>query len=417
MDEYNTAPVQNTEGGFGILRVGAFLNNIGRPAEDARVQVIDPDTGAILEELKTNAQGQIPPLALPTPPLEYSLDSTQPRPFNQYNVTVSYPEYQTATVQNVQVFPTSTAVQNVALVPAYEEIIIPYPTLWGDFPPKIPESEVKKLPFPSNLVVLPEPVIPGLIVVHAGKPDDTTAPNYTVGFKDYIKNVASSEIYSTWPREALKANILAILSFTLNRVYTEWYRGKGYDFTITNSTAYDQAFTYGRNIFQEISDVVDEVFTTYISKEDIMQPLFTQYCDGKRIQRDGWLSQWGSKDLGERGFSALQILKNYYGYDILLKEAKKVEGIPLSFTGVQSVGSTGESVQTIQRQLNAISKNYPLIPKVAEDGVYGENTAEAVRVFQQIFNLPVTGSVNFPTWYAISDIFVAVSKLAQGQPS
>jgi len=408
----NTAPVNNTQGGYGTLRVNAFLTSIGSPAEGAAVQVIEPDTGKVLEELLTNAEGQIPPVTLPTPPPEFSQQSNLPRPFNQYNLTVSLSGYQEAAVQNVQLYPDCTAVQRVELVPAYEEIVIPYPTLWGVFPPKIPESEVKKLPFPDNLVVLPEPTVPGLVVVHAGVPSDASAPNYTVGFRDYIKNVASSEIYATWPRESLKANILAILSFTLNRVYTEWYRGKGFDFTVTNSTAYDQAFTYGRNIFQEISDVVDELFTTYISRSDISQPLFTQYCDGKRVQCDGWLSQWGSKELSDQGLSAFQILKNYYGYDIVLKEAKKVEGIPLSFQGVLETGSTGESVRTIQHQLNAIAKNYPLIPKLIEDGVYGERTVEAVKTFQKIFGLPVTGSVNFPTWYAISDIFVAVSKLS-----
>ncbi len=282
----------------------------------------------------------------------------------------------------------------------------------GDYPPKIPEMEIKPVPIPSNQVVLPQPVVPSIIVVHGGRPEDNTAPNYQVAFKDYIKNVASSEIYATWPRETLKANILAILSFTLNRVYTEWYRGKGYDFTITNSTAFDQAFTFGRNIFQEISDVVDEIFTTYISRPNIIQPLFTQYCDGKDINRDGWLSQWGSKDLGEWGYNALQILKNYYGYDIILKQAEKVEGVPMSFQGVLKIGSTGEAVRTIQHQLNVISNNYPLIPKLIEDGVYGQRTAEAVKIFQQIFKLPANGEVNFPTWYSISDIFVAVSKLA-----
>jgi len=405
--------VQNISGGFGALQVNAFLNSVGTPAPLASVRITDPDTGRVLEEAKTDAQGKLPPLTLPTPPLDYSLQYGQPRPFNQYNLTVTFPDFQEAAVQNMQLFPSCTAIQNVILKPAFEEVLIPYPVLWGDYPSKIPESEIKKLPFPGDTVVLPEPVVPSLIVVHAGVPDDKTAANYTVSFKDYIKNVASSEIYSTWPKETLKANILAILSFTLNRVYTEWYRGKGYDFTITSSTAYDQAFTYGRNIFQEISDVVDEIFTTYISKGDMIQPLFTQYCDGKDVKRDGWLSQWGSKDLGEQGLTALQILKNYYGYEILLKEAQKVEGIPVSFPGLLKLGSTGDGVKTVQQQLNVISNNYPLIPKLSEDGAYGKNTEEAVKVFQQVFNLPVTGEVNFPTWYAISDIYVAVSKLAQ----
>ncbi|MEA4814227.1 MAG: peptidoglycan-binding protein [Oscillospiraceae bacterium] len=409
----NTAPVKNTRGGEGNLQINVFRNSRGMPAEGANVYVIDQDSGKTIGEAKTDATGRVPPLTLTAPPLEYSLDPEAPRPFNQYDVTVSFPEYNEAIIKNVQIFPGCTSLQKVALVPAFSEVTIPYPVLWGDFEPKIPESAIKKLPFPDNLVVLPEPVIPELVVVHAGVPTNAAAANYTVGFRDYVKNVASSEIYATWPTETLRANILAIISFTLNRVYTEWYRGKGYDFTITNSTAFDQAFTYGRNVYKEISDVVDEVFTTYISKENINQPLFTQYCDGKAVQCDGWLSQWGSKYLGEDGYSSLQILKNYYGYEIVLKQAKKVEGIPISFPGVLSIGSEGDSVRTIQHQLNVISGNYPLIPKLIEDGVYGAKTEEAVKTFQGIFNLPVTGGVNFPTWYSISDIYVAVAKLAK----
>ena len=411
--ENNTESTQNTQGGLGQLQINAFLENRARPAEDASIRILDPDSGNTLEEVRTNAQGKTPELTFPTPPLEYSMGADQPRPFNQYDLVVSFPDYGETVIKNVQMYPEITAVQNVILKPVFSGLLIPYPTLWGDFPPKIPEDAIKPLPFPENLVVLPEPVVPELIVVHQGRPENADAANVTVGFTDYIKNVASSEIYSTWPRETLKANILAIISFTLNRVYTEWYRNKGFDFTVTNSTAYDQAFTYGRTIYQEISEVVDEVFTTYITKPDIVQPLFTQYCDGVRRSCPGWLTQWGSKDLGDQGYPALQILKSFYGYDIILKEAKKVEGIPLSFPGyVLEVGSAGMPVQTIQHQLNAISNNYPLIPKVAEDGVFGESTANAVRVFQQVFDMPVTGTVNFPTWYRISGIYTAVSKLA-----
>jgi hypothetical protein len=412
MSDSNTATVENTSGGFGMLQVNTFLNDIAMPAKDAVVRVIDPNSNRVLEEATTDSEGKVSAIALPTPPIDYSLQEDQPRPFNQYNVTVTFPDYNEAKIDNVQLFPSSTAIQNVNLTPEFQPILIPYPVLWGDYPSKIPESEVKKLPFPSNLVVLPEPVVPSIIVVHAGKPSNSSAPDYTVSFKNYIKNVASSEIYSTWPKETLKANILAIISFTLNRVYTEWYRNKGYNFTITNSTAYDQAFTYGRNIYKEISDVVDDLFTTYISKTDIIQPLFTQYCDGKNVTCDNWMSQWGSKYLGDKGYTALQILKNYYGYDITLKQAKKVEGIPLSFPGLLKIGSTGSAVRTVQNQLNAISKNYPLIPKVVVDGIYGSKTAQSVKVFQKVFDLPVDGRVNYPTWYELSEIFVAVSKLA-----
>ena len=412
MSNGNTPKDFNTSGGLGYLQVNTFLQGVGSPTQGVTVRVLNSDTKSIVSESQTDAQGQVKNIALITPPIEYSLQYGLPRPFNQYDVQVIYQDYQSVYISNVQLFPEQTAIQNVLLLPSYNAIDIPYPTLWGTYPPKIPESEVKKLPLPTGQIVLPEPVVPSLITVHEGRPEDSSASNYTVGFKDYIKNVASCEIYSTWPREAIKANVFAILSFTLSRVYTEWYRGKGYGFTITNSTAFDQAFSFGRNIFDEISEVVDEIFTTYISRPDLVQPLFTQYCDGKRVKRAGWLSQWGSKDLADQGLNALQILKTYYGSDIVLKQAKKVEGIPLSFTNVLKIGSTGGAVKTIQQQLNAISNNYPLIKKVVVDGVYGASTAEAVRTFQQIFDLPETGEVNFPTWYSISNIFVAISKLA-----
>ena len=412
MSNGNTLMDFNTSGGLGYLQVNTFFQGVGSPAQGATVRVFNSDTKSIVSESQTDAQGQVKNIALITPPIEYSLQYGLPRPFNQYDVQVIYQDYQSAYISNVQLFPEQTAIQNVLLLPSYNAIDIPYPTLWGTYPPKIPESEVKKLPLPTGQVVLPEPVVPSLITVHEGRPEDSSASNYTVGFQDYIKNVASCEIYSTWPREAIKANVFAILSFTLSRVYTEWYRGKGYGFTITNSTAFDQAFSFGRNIFDEISEVVDEIFTTYISRPDLVQPLFTQYCDGKRVKRAGWLSQWGSKELADQGLNALQILKTYYGSDIVLKQAKKVEGIPLSFTNVLKIGSTGDAVKTIQQQLNTISNNYPLIKKVVVDGVYGASTAGAVRTFQQIFDLPETGEVNFPTWYSISNIFVAISKLA-----
>jgi len=393
--------------------MSTYLTNIGKPAEGATVSIINPDNNEVIDEVKTDALGQIPPIILPAPPLEYSMEYDMPRPFNQYNVKVTLPDYNDANINNVQIYPDTIAIQQVSLTPKFEDINIPYPVLFGDFPPKIPESEVKKLPFPTGQVVLPQPVVPSVIVVHAGVPEDASAPNYTVDFKDYIKNVASSEIYATWPMEALKANIHAMLSFTLNRVYTEWYRGKGYNFTITNSTAYDQAFSFGRNIFQEVSDVVDEIFTSYITRPDIKQPLLTQYSDGRRVKRDGWLSQWGSKELADQGYTAMQILKNYYGDDIIIKQADKVEGVPVSYPGAPlNIGSSGENVRVIQEQLNAISNNYPLIQKLIEDGVYGAKTAESVKVFQKIFKLPQTGVVDLPTWYKISDVFVAVKKLA-----
>ena len=211
---------------------------------------------------------------------------------------------------------------------------------------------------------------------------------------DYIKNVASSEIYATWPDAAIRANVLAIMSFTLNRVYTEWYRGKGYDFTITSSTAYDQKWSYGRTIFESISQVVDEMYTNYLARPNVKQPILTQYCDGKNVRCPKWLSQWGSKDLADQGLRTIEILRYYYGSNIYISTAEEISGIPTSWAGELSVGSEGKKVSQLQEHLNVIAGDYPAIPRVAVDGIYGPLTAEAVRTFQSIFGLPATGVVD-----------------------
>lgn len=404
--------------GQGFLQIKVTTESPVVPISGARVRISDPTDGTVLQELTTNSSGQTEPVDLPTPPLEYSVNAGEPKPYASYSVTVFAEGFKTLHIGGVQLLPSGLALQPAALTPAtagginvQNRYISPH-TLWGDFPPKIPEDEVKPLPDADGLVVLPKPVIPEYIIVHLGKPSDQGVPNEWVLFRDYIKNVACSEIYATWARETIKANVLAIISFTLNRVYTEWYRGKGYDFTITNSTAYDQSFVPGRTIFEEISVVVDDLFNTYITREGAGQPLLTQYCDGRQTQCNG-LSQWGSQALGEQGWDAISILRRYYGSDIYLAPAEKVEGVPMSFGGeTLTVGSAGEDVRTIQLQLNRISENFPALPRVRADGVYGTETQEAVKTFQSIFLLPQTGDVDFATWYSISNIYVAVAKLA-----
>ncbi len=388
------------------------------PVSGARVRVSDPQNGEVLEEAITDVSGQTPFLELPAPPMAWSVveGETNQRPYAVYNITVSAGGRQTLHIGGVELFPAGRSIQRAELTASggfnIRNLLLPPHALWGEPSTRAPEEEVKPLPDQSGLVVLPEPVIPEFIVVHAGRPDDASAPNYWVRFKDYIKNVACSEIYSTWRTEAIKANVLAIISFTLNRVYTEWYRGKGYDFTVTSSTAFDQSYAHNRTIFEEIGAVVDDLFTTYITKEGITQPLFTQYCDGRRVQCNG-LSQWGSQALAEQGWSAMDILRKYYGSEIYLKSAEKVEGVPMSYGGeVLSPGSEGEDVRTVQKQLNRISQNFPAIPKIPVDGVYGPATQGAVLEFQKIFHLPQTGSVDFASWYEISNVFVAVSGLA-----
>lgn len=407
----------------GGLQIQCFDINLGRPISDVNVFIMPRLSSYLIAQMITDFSGQTQEISLPTPPLEYSLAPGFPQPFSTYDVIVTREDFDTVIVEGVQVFPEATAIQRINLrqreysTEMSRTLFVPYPVLWGDFPPKIPESSVKELPPSSGFIVLPETVIPEIIVVHAGVPTDSSAANYYVPFKDYIKNVASSEIYTTWTNNAIRANVLAILSFTLNRVFTEWYRNKGFDFTITNSTAYDQAFSYGRTIFEEISYVVDEIFTTYITKPNIRQPLLAQYCDGKRVSCPGWLSQWGSQGLGDQGYSPLDILRYYYGSEVYLSQAQIVEGIPQSFPGVSlMLGSSGTAVRTIQEQLNRISDNYPAISKIRVDGIFGEATENAVKKFQEIFLLPVTGIVDLATWYSISNIYVAVTKMAELAP-
>jgi len=406
----------------GFLQVNVYDDNVGLPLNNVTVSIAESgEGGSIIEQLTTDSSGNTETIDLPAPFIDYSLEpEPSVRPYSEYDVTVNVDGFDPVLIERVQVLPESKSIQNIFLnesqivTPAANDILILPHTLWQNFPPKIPEVSVKPLPDSDGLVVLPEPVIPEFIIVHDGAPTNTAARNYTVPFADYIKNVACCEIYSTWPVETIEANVLAIISFTLNRVYTEWYRGRGYDFTITNSTAYDQAFVYGRNIFSEISEIVDYLFTTYITKPDIRQPLFAQYCNGSTVSCPGWLEQWGSKRLGDNGLDAVEILRRYYGYDIYLTSAEKVTGVPVSYPGEPLVfGSVGNDVRTVQEQLNAISDNYPAIRKLRVDGIFGENTKAAVTKFQEIFDLSPSGIVDFATWYQISSIYVAVEKLAE----
>ena len=402
----------------GYLQI--FVTAGAAPVPGARVRVSATRDGAVLEEAVTDASGQTPFIELPAPPMEWSVVEGESgrRPYAVYNVTVSAEGWQTLHISGVELLSAGRSIQRAELSRAVSggfnvrNILLPPHALWGEPPAREPEDEVKPLPDPSGLVVLPEPVIPEFVVVHDGRPDDASAADHWVRFKDYIKNVACSEIYSTWRTEAIKANVLAIISFTLNRVYTEWYRGKGYPFTITSSTAFDQSYSRGRTIFENIGVVVDDLFTTYITKEGIDQPLFTQYCDGRRVQCNG-LSQWGSQALAEQGWDVMDILRKYYGSEIYLKSAERVEGVPMSYGGkVLAPGSEGEAVRTIQKQLNRVSQNFPAIPRIPADGAYGPATEEAVTAFQKIFHLPQTGSVDFAAWYEISNVFVAVSKMS-----
>lgn len=256
------------------------------------------------------------------------------------------------------------------------------------------------------------PVIPQNITVHLGPPD-SPAENVTVNFVDYIKNVASSEIYPTWPEAALRANIYAIISYALNRIYTEWYPSRGYDFDITNSTAVDQAFVPNREIYENISRIVDEIFNNYVVKQGSVEPFFTQFCNGTTSTCPG-LSQWGTVSLANAGLTPFEILQNYYGTDIGIVENAPVAEIEESYPGVPlRIGDSGNNVKIIQTELNRIARNYPAIPKIAEEnGVFGVDTEAAVRKFQQIFELAPTGEVDKSTWYKIKQYYVGVKNLS-----
>ena len=390
------------------------------PLSSATIEIANTgEPNRILESITTDQNGQTGYIELSAPPREYSMEPTDNQPYSEYNVKISAPGYQEGLVSGVQIFSGENGLQSIVLQPSeqtpdyvYNPIVIGGHTLWEYYPPKIAEPEIKPLA-ESGEIVLSRVVVPETIVVHDGVPGDSTATDYYVPYIDYIKNVACCEIYSTWPESTIEANILAIMSFTLNRVYTEWYRNKGYNFTITSSTAYDK-WIYGRNIFESISLTVDEIFDNYLSRPDVKQPILTQYCDGRQVSCPNWMTQWGSKALGDDGFSAIDIIHYYYGSDMYINEAEIVSGIPSSYPGYDlTIGSSGEPVITIQEQLNRIAQNYPAIPTVTVDGIYGSATAESVRAFQSIFNLPVSGIVDFPTWYKISQIYVGVSKIGE----
>ena len=403
---------------IGQLQITA-LSEQDIPIENATVSISytgDPDT--VLEEVRTNPSGQTEVLDLSAPPIEYSLSPSEVQPYAEYTLRVSAEGFETLTVTGSEILSQQLSLQNLrmrALLPGEppDVIAIPEHTLYGIYPPKIAEDEIKPVNVTGE-IVLDEVVVPEYIVVHDGTPRDTSASNYYVRYKDYIKNVASSEIYATWPYETLIANILAIQSFTMNRVYTEWYRNKGYNFTITSSTAFDQKWMYGRNILDSIDEAVEDVSRNYLSRPNVRQPILTQYCDGNRVQCPQWMSQWGSASLGEQGYDAISIIRNYYGDNMYINMAEEVSGVPVSYPGFPlSIGSTGSSVMKIQEQLNTISNNYPLIPKLTPDGVFGERTQEAVKTFQSVFGLTQDGIVGSRTWYKIQDIYVAVARLAE----
>ncbi|MCI9075914.1 MAG: peptidoglycan-binding protein [Dorea sp.] len=405
----------------GRLQINITSEITSYPVPDAVINI--SYTGvpeSTLEQVTTDSSGQTEVLELAAPPIEYSLNPENDiQPYSEYTLQIQAPGFEPVSIAGTEILADTTAIQNVQLSPldttGNEEqvFVIPAHTLYGNYPAKIPEDEIKPMN-ESGEIVLSRVVVPEYIIVHDGSPRDSTAKNYYVKYKDYIKNVASSEIYATWPANTIRANVLAIMSFTLNRVYTEWYRNQGYDFTITSSTAFDHKWIPERNFFESISVIVDELFADYLSRPNVRQPILTQYCDGRQVQCPNWMTQWGSKSLGDQGYSAIEILRYYYGDDMYINTAEAISGIPSSWPGYNlENGSSGAKVRQLQEQINVIAGAYPAIPKLTADGIYGPATAAAVSKFQSVFGLPATGIVDYPTWYKISEIYVGVSRIAE----
>lgn len=405
----------------GKLRMQVTARGTNAPIRNAKISIsYSGNPESKIEEVNTDASGSSEQVTLATPPLEYTMEPMQEQqPYSEYTIEVTAEGYRPINISGIQMLSGELAIQDVRMDPEQatenltDNIVIPAHTLYAEYPPKIAESEIKPVS-ETGEIVLSRVVIPEYVVVHDGAPSDPTARDYYIRYRDYIKNVASSEIYSTWPDATIRANVLAIMSFTLNRVFTEWYRNKGYSFTITSSTAYDQKFMYGRNIYDSISTVVDEMFQNYLSRPNVRQPILTQYCDGQRVTCSNWLSQWGSKFLGDQNYDTIEIIRYYYGNNMFINTAEEISGIPASWPRMDlDVGATGDKVRQIQEELARISQSYPAIPTVTPDGIYGPATRAAVEKFQEVFGLPVTGVIDYRTWYKISDIYVAVTRIAE----
>ena len=420
-DGMNTSnPSNNID--TGQLQVNVVRRGTRIPVDNVTVSIsFTGESNRTLEQIQTDGNGQTATIDLDAPPVEYSLDENQlMQPYSEYTIEVNAEGYEPEVVSGVQILSGIKALSRIEMTPLVttpennnNPIAIGPHTLYGDYPPKIAESETKPVTG-SGEIVLSRVVVPEYVIVHDGPPSDSTANNYYERYRDYIKNVASSEIYATWPRATIEANVLAIMSFTLNRVYTEWYRNKGYDFTITSSTAYDHKYIHGRNIFDTIDTIVDELFANYLSRPNVIQPILTQYCDGKRVSCPQWMRQWESKTLGDQGYTPIEILRYFYGDSMYINVADEISGIPASWPGSNlQAGSSGNKVRQLQEQLTRISQDYPYIPAVNADGIYGQATTDAVRRFQDVFGLPQTGVVDYPTWYKISEIYVGVSRIAE----
>ncbi|MCH5261859.1 MAG: LysM peptidoglycan-binding domain-containing protein [Lachnospiraceae bacterium] len=403
---------------IGYLMIQARIANDAIPLENVQVRVLD-NQGRSLYSMVTDESGETPLVSLETVDASLSLDPNYVgTPFVAYNVLAQAEGFQTLYVDSIPIYDGETAVLPLTMIPMQES----NPQRSGEVTritlgkPAVASQEPRYQEGPDSGIqpyVLRQVVIPSTITVHLGGPA-SYASNVRVSFTDYVKNVASSEIYPTWPDASLRANIYVIITFALNRIYTEWYRAQGYDFDITNSTAYDQAFVYGRATYESINNIVDQIFNEYVRRQGQNAPYFTSFCNGTTVTCSG-LSQWGTVSLANQGLTPLQILRSYYPNDIEIAEAQAVSDALTSYPGTPlRVGSTGLDVQYIQNYLSRIRRNYPAIPAITDTaGVFGSSTEAAVRKFQSIFNLTSDGIVGKATWYKLSQIYTAVTRLAE----
>lgn len=399
---------------IGYLYFQARTADEAIPLSGVQIRIMD-EGGSRVYELTTDGSGETQIVSLETVDREFSLDPYYTgATYTGYDVFAQLAGFHSVHITGIPIYDGETALQPIRLVPvqgverapAVSEIVIGAPAvaLQGERRQERPVEEPR---------VLRNVVIPNPITVHLGRPSSAAA-NVQVPFVDYVKNVASSEIYPTWPENALRANIYAIITFALNRVFTEWYRSRGYSFDITNSTAYDQAFVHGRTIYESISRIVDEIFNEYVRRKGQNAPYFTSFCNGTTATCPG-MSQWGTVTLAQQGLSPIQILRTYYPNDIEIAETNIVTNELSSYPGTAlRTGSRGLNVQTIQTYLNRIRRNYPAIPQITDEaGVFGSSTEAAVTKFQSIFNLGVDGVVGKATWYKISQLYAAVTRLAE----
>ena len=397
-----------------------------RPIANARVTVTDPSDGSV-RTFTTNSSGRTPQLCVtaPDPSLSLNPENTE-MPFKRYNATIEAPSFIPVTINGIEAFAGREVLQEFELEPMPktakdpETINLPPNQLYQKPQDQLdePNDPLARPPVntgaAANYRTARTVYIPQYITVHLGSPHNASARNVTVSFPNYIKNVASSEIYPTWPDASLRANILAQISFALNRIYTEWYRSRGFDFDITNNTAYDQFYVYGRNIFGNISQIVDDIFNEYVRKQGAINPYFTEYCNGTTVTCAG-MSQWGTVSLAEKGFTPLAILKYYYGNDVEITSTNDIRPIESSYPGTPlGIGTVSPDVRTIENRINRIRRNYPAIPIISNvDNTFTSETEAAVQAFQRIFNLTPDGIIGPGTWNKINYIYVAVTRLAE----